>query len=42
MAAGTAAGRKRISDEEWVALGGELSDAEYNARFKKYFGIELQ
>ncbi len=36
------AGRARISDEEWVAMGGELSDAEYNARFKRYFGIELQ
>jgi NAD(P)-dependent dehydrogenase (short-subunit alcohol dehydrogenase family) len=41
-AEGLAAGRARISDEEWVALGGELADAEYNARFKQYFGIELQ
>jgi len=40
-AEGLAAGRARISDEEWVALGGELADAEYNARFKQYFGIEL-
>ena len=36
-----AAGRARISDEEWVAMGGGLDDAEYNARFKRYFGIEL-
>ena len=41
-AEGLAAGRGRISDEEWVAMGGELSDAEYNARFKQHFGIELQ
>ena len=41
-AEGIAAGRPRISDEEWVAMGADLSDEEYNARFKKYFGIELQ
>jgi len=40
-AEGMAAGRARISDEEWVAMGGGLDDAEYNARFKRYFGIEL-
>jgi hypothetical protein len=37
-----AQGRSRISDEDWVAMGGELSDEEYNARFKRYFGIELK
>jgi NAD(P)-dependent dehydrogenase (short-subunit alcohol dehydrogenase family) len=41
-AEGLAVGRARISDEEWVAMGGELSDEEYNARFKRYFGIELR
>ncbi len=40
-AEGLAAGRARISDEEWVAMGAGLEDAEYNARFKRYFGIEL-
>ena len=40
-AIGLSAGRARISDEEWVAMGGELSDEEYNARFKRYFGIDL-
>jgi hypothetical protein len=24
-----------------VAMGAGLEDAEYNARFKRYFGIEL-
>jgi NAD(P)-dependent dehydrogenase (short-subunit alcohol dehydrogenase family) len=41
-AEGLGTGRARISDEEWVAMGGELSDEEYNARFKRYFGIQLQ
>ena len=41
-AEGIAAGRQRISDEDWVAMGSELSDEEYNARFKRYFGIELK
>jgi NAD(P)-dependent dehydrogenase (short-subunit alcohol dehydrogenase family) len=41
-AEGLAAGRARISDEEWVAMGGGLDDAEYNTRFKQYFGIELR
>jgi NAD(P)-dependent dehydrogenase (short-subunit alcohol dehydrogenase family) len=40
-AEGLAAGRARITDEEWVAMGGELSDEEYNARFERYFGIRL-
>jgi len=35
------AGRSRMSDEEWVAMGGRLSDQEYNARFRSYFDIEL-
>jgi NAD(P)-dependent dehydrogenase (short-subunit alcohol dehydrogenase family) len=39
-AEGFAAGRARITDEEWVAMGG-VSDEEYVARFKQHFGIEL-
>jgi len=34
-------GRASITDEEWIAMGGDLPDAEYNSRFKRYFGIEL-
>jgi len=33
--------RARITDEEWVGMGGELSDEEYNARSKRPFGIDL-
>ena len=40
-AEGLAAGRPKLSDEEYVALGGDLDDAEYNGRYKKYFGIDL-
>jgi NAD(P)-dependent dehydrogenase (short-subunit alcohol dehydrogenase family) len=39
-AEGMAAGRARISDEEWVAMGA-VSDDEYVARFKQYFGVQL-
>ena len=34
-------GRAKISDEEWVAMGADLSDEEYNARYKAAFGIDL-
>ena len=40
-AVGLAAGRARISDEEFVALGGDLSDEEYNRRDLEYFGVKL-
>ena len=40
-AVGLAAGRPKLSDEEYVALGDDLDDAEYNGRYKRYFGIEL-
>ena len=34
-------GRRTISDEDWVAMGDDLSDQEYNQRFADYFGIKL-
>jgi NAD(P)-dependent dehydrogenase (short-subunit alcohol dehydrogenase family) len=40
-AIGFCTGRPKISDEEWVAMGDDLSDEEYNRRFREYFGIEL-
>ena len=35
-------GRRKISDESWVAMGDALSDEDYNRRFAEYFGIELR
>ncbi|MEM7016209.1 MAG: SDR family oxidoreductase [Pseudomonadota bacterium] len=40
-AVGLYKGGATVSDEDKVALGGDLSDEEYNARFKEYFDIEL-
>ena len=40
-AEGICGGRPNISAEEWIKMGDELSDGEYNERFKQYFGIEL-
>jgi NAD(P)-dependent dehydrogenase (short-subunit alcohol dehydrogenase family) len=40
-ALGFVAGRPKLSDEDFVALGDDLEDAEYNARYRRYFGIEL-
>lgn len=35
------AGRARMSDEDWVALGAIQDDAEYAARFKELFDLDL-
>ena len=35
-------GRAALRDEEWVAMGGDLSDEEYNAAFRARFGVELR
>ncbi len=40
-AEGMMAARRRVTAEEWISMGAELSDAEYNARFAEYFGNEL-
>ncbi len=34
-------GRPKTSDEDWIAMGDDLSDQEYNRRFLEYFGIQL-
>jgi len=41
-ALGLSQGRRSISDEEWVAMGDDLSDEDYNRRFAEYFGITLR
>jgi NAD(P)-dependent dehydrogenase (short-subunit alcohol dehydrogenase family) len=41
-ALGFAAGRPRISDETWIAMGADLADEDYNGRMADYFGIVLQ
>jgi NAD(P)-dependent dehydrogenase (short-subunit alcohol dehydrogenase family) len=40
-AQGMFAARQKIATEDWVKMGAQLSDEEYNARFKEYFGIDL-
>ena len=40
-AEGMMAARGRVTAEEWVSMGADLSDADYNARFAEHFGIEL-
>ena len=41
MPSASCEGRPKISDEDWVAMGDDLSDEEYNRRFYEYFGIQL-
>lgn len=36
------AGRAAMSDEEWVALGAIVDDAEYYHRFSEAFGIDIR
>ncbi len=35
------AGRARMTDEEWVALGAVADDAEYHARFRAAFDLDI-
>lgn len=35
-------GRQAMRDEDWVAMGDDLGDDEYNAEFRARFGIELR
>jgi NAD(P)-dependent dehydrogenase (short-subunit alcohol dehydrogenase family) len=34
-------GRRRLSDEEWVAMGAAVDDADYYARFAAAFGLDI-
>jgi hypothetical protein len=34
-------GRSTMSDADWVALGAVADDAEYYARFKDHFGVDI-
>lgn len=40
-AEGFMAARGKVSAEDWIRMGADLSDAEYNSLFAQYFGIEL-
>lgn len=40
-AEGFYAARQTMRAEDWVAMGNNLSDSEYNAQFKALFGIDL-
>jgi NAD(P)-dependent dehydrogenase (short-subunit alcohol dehydrogenase family) len=33
--------RNTVASDDWVKMGADLSDEEYNARFKEYFGVTL-
>ena len=41
-AEGILRGRGAMSDEDWVAMGADLGDEEYNREFRSRFGIELR
>ncbi|MFT7221003.1 MAG: NAD(P)-dependent dehydrogenase (short-subunit alcohol dehydrogenase family) [Candidatus Azotimanducaceae bacterium] len=33
--------RNKLSSEEWISMGDDLTDEEYNERFKANFGVDL-
>ena len=33
--------RNKLSSEEWVSMGADLTDDEYNSKYEEYFGIQL-
>jgi len=35
------AARNSVSSEEWIEMGGDLSDEEYNARVLEMYGVQL-
>jgi len=40
-AEGFLAARHRVPSEDWVRLGDDLSDEEYNGKFAEYFSVDL-
>jgi NAD(P)-dependent dehydrogenase (short-subunit alcohol dehydrogenase family) len=40
-AEGFMAARTTVPSEEWIAMGADLTDDEYNEKFKSLFGIDL-
>lgn len=40
-ALGMMTARLQLSTEEWIRMGADLSDAEYNSKFEEYFGVVL-
>jgi len=40
-AEGFMAARHTVRAEDWISMGADLSDEEYNARFLEYFGVQL-
>ena len=41
-AVGLIGGRRKMRDEEWIGLGGDVSDEEYNRTFLEQFSIALK
>ena len=41
-AEGILRGRGAMSDEDWIAMGADLGDEEYNREFRSRFGIDLR
>ncbi len=40
-AEGMMAARHKVPAEDWIRMGDDLSDEEYNAKFLEYFGLQL-
>jgi hypothetical protein len=34
-------GRRRMTDEEWVAMGALEADGDYYDAFRKHFGVRI-
>jgi hypothetical protein len=40
-AEGFMAARTTVPSEDWIAMGADLTDDEYNEKFKSMFGIDI-